>query len=54
MKEGVQMPNTELPIDLENQVVLIRNMWISGKEKRWEIFLDMQAILERVVMENIF
>ena len=26
MKEGVQMPNTELPIDLENQVVLIRNM----------------------------
>ena len=39
MKEGVQMPNTELPIDLENQVVLMKKYVNFRQKKKMRDFL---------------
>ncbi len=39
MKEGVRMPNTELPIDLENQVVLMKKYVNFRQRKKMRDFL---------------
>ena len=49
------MPNTELPMDLESQVVLMKKIYHFSSEKKDErIFLVMQVISEQAVMENFF
>ena len=49
------MPNTELPMDLESQVVLMKKIYhFSSEKKMREFLLVMQVISEQAVMENFF
>lgn len=47
------MPNTELPMDLESQVVLMKNISLSSEKKMRE-FLNYAGYSEQAVMENFF
>ena len=49
------MPNTELPMDLESQVVLMKKyITFSSKKKDEKNFLVMQVISEQVRYGNFF
>ena len=53
-KKVLRVPNTELPIDLENQVALMKKYVNFRQRKKMRDFLGYAGYFEQVVMENIF